>query len=681
MINFSNVYQNLIDGNLDIESISEYQKDGLEFAQKITTSNKIDLEETKAFLMICLDYYTYSESGGTLIPDSLYDACMQRYYSEIKSITHEKIIFADELKNTSHWGFIKHKIPGMVGTLDKLYSYDELKAYLSGYSNIHQFVLSAKFDGVSVCIEIENGKIISGATRYNGFEGQDITQLILRADLPPILSGKDLPDGKSVKDGFYKCEMVISTENFEKLITLKKYANRRSATTGIINTPKNLEFARYITVIPLVYYSPKKHLKKYIAPVSMQVASYSPRDLLDQIEKMLEQIRSKDFPFRVDGVVINPVMVEEPNEGDILEHSIAYKVNTNEAKTRIEYGYMSIGRLGGAMPMLKVEPVEVNETIVTDVSLGSYAKFLSMGLLENEEVIVYSAGDVIPQVKLPLMRTNFNNADDLKISKYCPYCNQKLTRVGSEYECQNQECPRIICGKISNFIIKLGVAGFSDKTIELIHTAGHLNTISDLFELTREDLLGIPGFDNVSAEGFMNEVMKLKTRPVMLSEFFGALGIEGISMKKCNKIFKEITLPQLMNKSPKKLREIIRCADGIGTKTADTFLDFVEDNKYMISRLLDILNIVGDTSYKGTIAFTGFRNSSWESKFNEIGYEVTDSVTTDTECLISANDDRRSTKCKTAISKGIPIVGYRDIEDIYNRLRAGKKIKGELFSI
>ncbi|MCM1214079.1 MAG: hypothetical protein NC548_06115 [Lachnospiraceae bacterium] len=669
MISYRQIHENLKNGKINIDDLQDDKAEYFAYGQRAVTNSRVDLKELKAFLMICLDYYTYSENGDVLIPDRLYDECTRRYYREQKDAT--QIIYADEVIDASHWGFIDHKIPGVVGSLPKIYTYEEVKDYYHGMGKHIRYRLSPKYDGVSVSIEIIDGRIYSGATRYNGLKGQDITALVKRVANASWFGKKP--------DGFYKCELLMSTAHYNELVKEKRYANRRSAVSGIVNTPKNLHLAKYITAVPLLYYNSKKQDRRFIAPEAIEVEPYSARDLMDEIEQKLEQIRSNDFPFRVDGIVITPLIDIGINEGDLMEDSIAYKVNTNEAKTRIEYGYMSVGVLGGATPMLHVEPVEVNETIVRDVSLGSYAKFLSMDLKEHEEVIVYSAGDVIPQVKLPSLRTNWNNEDDLRIDKHCPYCGEKFERNGTEYRCANPHCPRVVSGRISNFMAKLGVMGYSDKTIEVLHSAGLIDKIEDLFSIHAVEIMAVPGFDEISAHGFVDEIAKLKAKPISVSTLFGALGIEGISMKKCKKIFEQISLRKLLkNPEKRKLQYQMQAADGIGPKTAAVFIEFVTKNYGTIDYLLRIMNIVSDVQSIGKICFTGFRSSEWESKFNDIGYEVENSVTRDTEVLISANDDLRSTKCQTAMSKGVPIFAYRDIENVYKHLKSGRRIKGEM---
>lgn len=654
---FKELLDKILSEGMNIDNLSQYKNLFIEYSRKVLSGkiNPAD-EELYAFLRLCLDFYTYSTTGEVLIPDSIYDQCMQYY----KSSGKENFFYADSLGKK--WEFVKHDIPGMVGTLDKIYSYPELKKYLSDYLGVEEFILAPKYDGISCCIHVKNHKIFSAATRYDGVNGQNITQLIMRAKNANWFTDTEQ------RDGYYKCELCVSTKDFNELATEKKYANRRSATTGIVNTPSNLHYAKYISIIPLLYYDGYTPL--YIAPAHYRVSYYSPADLMDEIAKLLEKIRSKDFPYRVDGVVIYPILRgQNVNELDLMDTSIAYKVNTAEGKTRIKYGYMSVGRLGNCVPMLKVEPVEVNETIVEDVSLGSYDKFLSMNLLENEEIVVYSAGDVIPQVKLPEIRNNFENAEPLRISKYCPYCGERFERVNTEYACINPNCIRVVTGKISNFMLKMGINGFSDKTVESLYSGLNIRTIPEFLNLSPEKIKSVDGFDTTSSNELYNEICRIRTTPCPISRFFGALGIDKISEKKCRLIFEFVSLDELLNlKKFKKLYWKLQNANGVGTKTADAFLTFIKDNIDMIVEVVPMMTLTQDNKYVDNIVFTGFRDESLANQFRELGIEVSDSVTTNTIAVLTASLEKESTKMKSAKKKGIPVYHYSAASELLGNI-------------
>lgn len=656
MTTFKDLLQIVLDTN-EVDFLLKYKSSFNDYANKILKKDISPNDENiKYFLELCLDYYTYSTTGDVLIPDSTYDVCMQYY----KSGGNSTIVFANSI-NGKKWNLIKHKIPGVVGTLDKVYNYQELKRYLDKHPSIYRYILAPKYDGISCAIEVVNGKIVSASTRYDGVMGQDITELIKRASNSISFVFNEH------QTAFYKCELCVSTENYNELSTIRHYANRRSATSAIVSTPTNIEYAKYITIIPLLVYHPDTKEIEYVAPYQEHIQFYTPADIMEDIEKYLEKIRTKDFPFRVDGVVLFPNPGEEwiPNESDLMDQSIAYKVNTAENKTKIDYGYMSVGRLGKAIPMLHVEPVEVNETVVTDVSLGSWEKFISMGLCEDEEVIVFSAGDVIPQVRLPEMRINFDITRPLKIKKRCPYCNEKLERVNSEYFCLNQKCPRIITGKISNFLIKLGIEGFSDKTVELIYNGLGIKTIHDFLNLTIDDIKKVDGFEIVSATSLYNELQRIKSTTISIPKFFGALGIDKISEKKCRRIFEIINLKDLLKK--KKFEDnywTLQTADGIGQKTAKVFMDFIRNNYELISELMEDMKLGEDIKYNGNVVFTGLRPSNEiVNLLHHYNLEEGTSVTRETVCVVAASLERESTKLKMAVKRHIPVVTLDELEN------------------
>ena len=305
---------------------------------------------------------------------------------------------ADNLVHQSQWKFVKHESPGMVGTVKKIYSFEELCGYLGKYKTYgktRKFRIAPKFDGISSAIKINSdGKILLGVTRNDGIEGQDITQVVKKASNAKEITNRYSSKLKKGEYVWVKTELVVITWDFTKLIEEKAYKNRRSATSGIVNSPKNLHLAKYISIIPLAAHFSSSDQIEYEPMGSKEVVIENADQLMEEIEKMLSEIRDSSYPIRTDGVVLYPMGDDIlPNYNDIMDDAIAYKVNTAEALTQVEFGYVSVGRLGNAIPMLRVRPVEVNETTVTDVSLGSFDKFVNMDIHEGEQVLIYSAGD------------------------------------------------------------------------------------------------------------------------------------------------------------------------------------------------------------------------------------------------------------------------------------------------
>ena len=391
---------------------------------------------------------------------------------------------------------------------------------------------------------------------------------------------------------------------------------------------------------------------------------------MKKIDKMLNKIRSSEFPYRTDGVIITPHSKSlQMNEKDFMQDSIAFKVNTNEALSPALYGYVSVGRLANAIPMLKVKSVEVNETVVDDVSLGSFDKFAKLDIREGETVVVYSAGDVIPQVRLPEKRQYDKNAPYIIIKKRCPYCDEKLGRFGLEYRCVNNSCPRVVTGKIANFISKLEVDNISDGTIEALYSHSIIKTIEDLFHMNYKEIADLPGFGVVSTSNIKKEIDRLLSREFTISSFFGSLGIPNISEKKCRKIFNYITIKDINTKSRTDLIRKMLNAEGIGVKTANIFVDYIYDNESLIKFLLKTLNIITDKRFKGNVVFTDFRDKDLVKRFESIGYEISNSINSETLAVVSGKYDHSSTKCKEAMRRGIDIVDLIDVEDLISSLQ------------
>lgn len=671
-MNIKKIRNDIISGNLSISNLLEDDKIQTDLAllyeqlmkQKVWT--KDEFEDAEDLLMIYLDVYNYSE-GDVLISDHKYDMLMCRYIDN----GGDQLTCSDTIKDKTKWDFVQHEQPGVVGSIKKIYSMDELMIFWHkcrpSANGIRKFILAPKYDGISSGIKIVKKKGIQlGVTRNDGVKGQDITKLILNTK-----NGKTLSDyyGDPMNNEgtlWIKTELVVKTEDFNKLLEEASYANRRSATSGIINTPKNLHLAKYVTILPLAIYHEQTDVLEYTPPDSVEIATRDPYYLMDEIENMLSKIRDSSFPIRTDGVVIYPVReCPDLNHEDFMDRSIAFKVNTEEALTRADYGYVSVGRLGRAVPMLHVKPVEVNETIVQDVSLSTFDKFLGMDIHENEQVLVYAAGNVIPQAKLPNHRSYKKKAKLIEIPMVCPYCGKKLKRDKAIYSCANQSCPRIISGKISNFITKLGVENVSDKTIEDLMNAGLLREIIDIFDVTVDEIVKLDGYAEVSADMIVGEFEKLKKKEVPISSLLGALGIQGISKKKCRLIIQQMeSYKDLYSMEPNRLQWDLTNVDGIGLKTASVFVEFITENREMIEDLLYTMNIVNDPQYLGNVVFTGFRDPELEEKFNEVGYEVSGNVNSKTACVIDASYSHDSTKCEAAKRKGLEIYHKSDADKI-----------------
>ena len=684
ILNINKLRRDIVNGKIDINNINDATSEEIRhLVKKYTTIECMtneEFDECKELIMILLDYYTYNEDGNVLISDFDYDKLMSNYCIN----GGELLSHADNIKDPlqTRWSFVVHDEPGIVGTIKKIYDESALIFWWNNakrFDGVKRFRLAPKDDGVSSAITISGDeKLLLAVTRNDGYKGQDITKVVERIpSLPSVIKRykKKMKPGEIIH---IKTEIVMSTHAYKKCIEEKNYANRRSATIGIVNSPKNLHLARYLDIIPLASMKPNDDFITYKPVGSYILDTDSPYELLKEIYSFLSLIRDASFSYRTDGVVIFPMpyknddweKIKDFNPLDIMDSAIAFKVNTNEGLTTVEYGYVSVGPLGYARPMLHVKPVEVNETIVRDVSLGSFDIFASMDLHEGEQVVVFSAGDVIPQARLPENRNYKLKAKMIKIKKKCPFCGEKLNRDRGTYRCENENCPRVNQGRIINFITKLKVRDIAEATINDLYEHNLIKTIPDIFKLTKEDILSMEGYQDAKASLVVSEFQKLRIKEVTISELLGALGIKGISTKKCRKILDALgdDYKQIFKKNPENLFFELTNGEGVGDVTASVFIDFLKENQKLINKLIDKMNIVIDKQYNGNVVFTGFRDPELEEEFLTLGYEVSSAVTNKTKAVINASYDYDSSKCQAAIRKGVTIVHRSKVDDILKEL-------------
>lgn len=675
---FCNVYDKLETGEYGIESLEEYEPD-MELKSKayvnyVMTGTKISSTALLKFLIIQLDYYTFSLTGNVFISDSDYDECMQSYLTLNPGA---KLITENHFQpKVNTWQIKQHSAPQMVGSVEKVFDVEDVIKFIHsecdnafGKSNIF---FSPKYDGVGVCLQYDPVKvdIVSALTRKDGTYGQELIKLVKRVkNYDDIVNYAREIFGSD--EGFIKCEIVMSQKDFEELIKEKPYKNRRNGTSGIINTPANIEYAKYLTVIPLIFgikgktkftYEYRPNMGEYTAfTFTYPKSNEEFEDMVrDYIQYILDKSHTSEYEYRTDGVVIfiDNCHFQYPN---VMSHAIAYKTNSNSAITKIVNGYISIGRTGKATPMVKVEPCDLNETVVTDVSLSNFAKVKKLGLREGDTIQIVSSGDVIPMVNNIIKH---NSIIDLYFELKCPICGFDLapytTNDGiTEYECDNPNCPRLIAGRVTNFLEKLGANGISDQTILNIYEALNIRDIIEFLDTKKykSKLSELPDWGVQSANNFCNEIERIKNKPITHGEFLGALGIPGISTKKCKSLFTYVDYDEFMEYCHAGKYDIadrgLYEVKGFSVKSVETFMDFIKHNITIIDRLSKILTLVKDKRCEANIVFTGFRDKEAEEYVSKKGVDVSENINGQTIAVISAN--KNSGKTKKAIERNIPI--------------------------
>ena len=244
---FGGVYDKLETGKYHIDTLDQLEpdiatksKNYINFLEQ--TEGKIDKDILKKFVIIQLDYYTFSSTGDVFISDSDYDIAtrvMKYYKMDVPTTNHfqpEKLA----------WPIKKHTAPQMVGSVDKVFDINDVISFIDkechnifGTTNV---IFAPKYDGVGICLEYDPLKleITSALTRKDGMYGQELIPLIKKSkNYDAVLNSAVKIFGQN--QGFIKGEILLAQEDFDELIKVKPYKNRRNGTSGLINTPSNIE--------------------------------------------------------------------------------------------------------------------------------------------------------------------------------------------------------------------------------------------------------------------------------------------------------------------------------------------------------------------------------------------------------------------------------------------------------
>ena len=681
------IHKLLIEGKIELLELVKYKDPIKTLAAVIINSNGKDVDSNtiKDLIYILLDYYTYG-TGDLLVTDHEYDQIHQIYQAR----GNKPIVFPDYHPSGKVWPIKKHTVPFMVGNVDKVYDTEKLeKEIRKRLMNAGQYAvvkIAPKYDGISAVLTVkctENGfSITNGMTRNDGIYGQDITPLVNLANRDKVLFAVrkylDKNDLTNISCTLYvKVELVMSTDDFNQLCKIKEYSNRRSAVAGIVNTPSNLDKAPFIIMMPLKIARETNHGYVFDYVAGTVYPEDSVYEIIKRVEKLLEEIRLGAYAYRVDGVVID--CIDETKEWypeDAMENSIAYKLNTNFGVTTIEDHYVSVGRAGKVTPMLKVAPCDVNETIVRDVNVSNYAKFEKFHFRYGDRIEIESAGDVIPMVTRVIEHNK--NGDLIESITRCPYCGKRLTHrktaAGESIDlyCTNDNCDRLIVGKVTNFFEKIGAKGISDATIFQIFEKYGYGMISDYVLICKERLLGLESWEEKKAQNYIDEVARLRKVPLTYGTFLGALGIENVATKKCQKICKHISIEKLglhagMPNGLKRVRDDIMDIDGFGWDTAETIAKYFVDNCADVNELMTLFVLVPDKEMVGNVVFTGFRDSDYEKEFAALGFETSNNVNAKTLVVFAAS--KHSTKIDAAKKKGIPVLSPNDMDRVISAIK------------
>lgn len=546
------------------------------------------------------------------------------------------------------------------------------------------FFTDIKMDGLAMSLHYHNGILTQAVTRGDGLVGEDVTMNVRTINNIPLkLSGdpEDIPEYVEVRG-----EVVIFKADFEKLNQIqtekgeKLFANPRNLAAGSIRqldpriaSSRPLRFMAYDLVTPnlethqLAY----QRIRAYGFQTSMQDQTF---DSLDQVLEEIHhlgQIR-ESLPFGTDGVVIKindrKIYQSLGIIGKTPRGAVAYKYPAEEATTKVRDIVISIGRTGAATPVAIFDPVEVAGSVVRHATLHNADEISRLDLRIGDTVIIYKAGDIIPQIKEVLTSLR---PDNLPIFDYEEALKSQYPEL--EFERPVGEVVYRVKGLDSGLILKRGVEyyaskpalnieGLGEKNVNLLVDSGLVKNLSDLYRLDAAKVSQLERFAEVSANKLISAIENSKTAP--LAKFITALGIRHVGVQTAISLadhFKSLAL--LIDATADDLLSI----PDIGQVVAESILAYFadEDNLKQLQEMRELgvnpfyddqtTKPLAGQSYVVTGTLSQMGRDEAEARLRELGATVTGSVTKHTTALI-VGEKPGSSKTVKAEKLGIPVI-------------------------
>ncbi|MGB5480549.1 MAG: NAD-dependent DNA ligase LigA, partial [Eudoraea sp.] len=492
-------------------------------------------------------------------------------------------------------------------SLDNSYSKEELLDWekrvlrILGDSAV-SFTCELKYDGASISLTYENGELVRGVTRGDGFQGDDVTANIRTIKSVPLRLQGDFPSKFDIRG-----EIVLPIDGFAKMNEERinngedPYMNPRNTAAGSLKlqdsslvAERPLECLLYgITGSNLNFSSQFEMLLKarewgFKVPSAAKLCKTT-----EEVMEFLEywDIERHSLPYETDGVVVKVNSLQQQEELGYTAKSprwaLAYKFKTEQAVTILNKISYQVGRTGAITPVANLEPVLLAGTTVKRASLHNADQIAKLDIREGDTVYVEKGGEIIPKiVGVDLSKRPLNSIPTRYITN-CPECATELIRKAGEAQhfCPNESgCPPQITGRIQHFISRkaLDIEGLGSETVELLYNEGLIKNYADLYTLTKDQLMPLERMAEKSAENLINGVAASVNIPFERVLF--GLGIRYVGetvAKKLAKAYKNIDA--LMAATAKELEMV----DEIGERIAESTVNFFseEKNRDLINRL------------------------------------------------------------------------------------------------
>jgi DNA ligase (NAD+) len=512
-------------------------------------------EERAAELRRALDYHghRYHVLDDPEISDAEYD----RLFRELVDIeeAHPELRTDDSptlrVGGAPLPGFTKARHRAPMLSLGNAFSHEEVEEFTRRcerlIGSVGGYVCELKIDGLAISLLYEGGRLVRGATRGNGVEGEDVTaQLRTVRSIPMSLraTGRHLPPILEARGECYLPKPAFAALNARLDEAGKpRYANPRNAAAGAVRqldprvtASRGLQTFMY-QLDPAEPATSQDEVLATLEELGFRVNPHRARvDGVAGIVAYLEEWRDRrhELDYETDGVVIKVASLAEQLELGFVSRSprwaIAYKFPPEEVETVVEDIRVYVGRTGAATPVAWLSPVIIAGTTVKRATLHNEDEVARKDVRVGDAVVLHKAGDVIPEIVRVILEKRPPDARPWVVPPACPSCGSELVREGAEVvrRCVNPLCPAQRVERIIHFASRAGVniEGLGAAIVEQLVERGYVADPADIYGLTREQLLTLDGFADKSADNLLRNIDARRTVP--LQRLVNALGIRHV---------------------------------------------------------------------------------------------------------------------------------------------------------
>jgi DNA ligase (NAD+) len=554
--------------------------------------------------------YRYYVLDSPEISDAEYDELMK----QLKQLEAEHPGFVTPDSPTQRigappveaFGVVEHPHPLL--SLANAFSFEELQAWHKRVSNLlsgcsFDIVCEPKIDGLAVALTYVDGLLVTGATRGDGYRGENITQNLKTVRSIPLSVPRDAPPGFEVRGEVYLPKAGFKKLNEERAREEQPlFANPRNAAAGSVRQlDSSITARRPLDIwvyglgwaqgkaVPDTHWEIMQWLKSLGFKINPKIALVHTLDEVEKYHQSWAESREKS-PYEADGIVAKVNSIALQQELGTVAHeprwAIAYKFPAVQGTTKLIDIGINVGRTGSLNPYAILEPVRVAGVTISSAALHNEEDIHRKDIRIGDWVVVQRAGEVIPEIVEPVVSRRTGKEKVFHMPARCPVCGSEVIKPEGEamHRCTNAACPSQALEKIKHFVSRgaMDIDGVGEKLCQALFEAGLIKDAADLYYLTKEQVRGLERMADKSASNVLSSIEKSKNRP--LARVIFAVGITHVGDQYAELLAEHFaSIDDLAKASEEDLSTI----PSIGPKIAEGIVTFFrqEGNRRIIEKL------------------------------------------------------------------------------------------------